>query len=269
MEPSQTTSLAEYEKCGAKLRGKTGLCRQPAGFRTNHAGQGRCWLHGGMTPIKSGRYSGVVRREISELLVKLEEEENPLNIEPELNIVRALLIDFINRYEENRDAVLAWYASWNGRPVKPEEIRSIKETLAEYEGKLRESGEWDEDPVLEVVTNCQIAQHQIEALELTHTSRPREVLDIADAYKMAAEATKIVERIEKIRARNAVSREDFVRIMTELGRTAETALAPAKLRSILFLAGIDVSETPEVVMIKAADDLRNTLSDLWMTIRVV
>lgn len=38
----------EHDVCGAKTRKKT-LCKNPAGFRTPHFGQGRCYLHGGLS----------------------------------------------------------------------------------------------------------------------------------------------------------------------------------------------------------------------------
>jgi len=51
------------DKCSAKVRNfpddwdtfdddgeKVGYCANPAGFRTDHSGEGRCYLHGGCTP---------------------------------------------------------------------------------------------------------------------------------------------------------------------------------------------------------------------------
>lgn len=35
--------------CGARTR-NGGRCKQPAGSRTKHRGEGRCWLHGGRSP---------------------------------------------------------------------------------------------------------------------------------------------------------------------------------------------------------------------------
>jgi hypothetical protein len=211
----------------------------------------------------------VARREIQELLRELEQDPNPLNIEPDLLMVRALLADFLNRYEENRDAVLAWYASWNGRPWSHEDMTHLKSVMDMYEGRMREDGTWEDDEggSMERMALEQ-AQRFLANLREAQQTRPREVLDIADAYRMASEATKIVERIEKIRSRGAISREDFARVMTELGRTIEAGLSPAKIRVALAKAGVDPLPE-EAVMVTLADDLRNTLVDLLMTIRVV
>lgn len=266
MTPS-TALEPSSPQCGAQLRGKPGtFCRQPSGHRTNHPGEGRCWLHGGLTPVRHGRYSSVVRREIQELIRELEADPDPLNILPELLMVRALLADYLNRYEENRDAVLAWYASWNGRPWKVEDLTLIREVLAEYEGRMRQDGSWEEESMERA--QLERAQRMMSDMSEAYQTRPREVLDIADAYRMASEATKIVERIEKIRARGAVSREDFARVMTEMGRTIEAALSPAKVRMALGNAGVEPLPKEEV-MVALADDLRNSLIDLLMTIRVV
>jgi hypothetical protein len=85
---------------------------------------------------------------------------------------------------------------------------------------------------------------------------------------MAVEASKMVERIEKIRARNAVSQQDFARVMMEIARMSESALSPSKLRAALQSAGILTAEMTEDQVIKAADELRNSFADGWMSIQI-
>lgn len=46
--------------CGAKRRGQDASCRRPSGWGTDHAGWGRCKLHGGSTP--SGRSAAVTEQ---------------------------------------------------------------------------------------------------------------------------------------------------------------------------------------------------------------
>ena len=65
------------------------------------------------------------------------------------------------------------------------------------------------------------------------TAKPTQVLDIADAYKMVSEITKIVERIEKIKASNAISRPELMRVLTEMSRVVESFVRePATLEEI-------------------------------------
>lgn len=65
------------------------------------------------------------------------------------------------------------------------------------------------------------------------TAKPTQVLDIADAYKMVSEITKIVERIEKIKASNAISRPELMRVLTEMSRVVSSLVDdPATLKGI-------------------------------------
>lgn len=67
-------------KCGSKLP-KTNpprYCTQPAGSRTDHSGNGRCWKHGGNNPsghahynLKHGRDSIVLQRIIPQRFAKI------------------------------------------------------------------------------------------------------------------------------------------------------------------------------------------------------
>lgn len=55
--------------CGARKHTGPGTCRQPAGWGTTHDGVGRCKLHGGATPIKTGRYSTFRRETLFDLML--------------------------------------------------------------------------------------------------------------------------------------------------------------------------------------------------------
>lgn len=172
----QKSDTPQGRKCGAKNR-SGGTCLQPAGWGTDHAGMGRCRFHGGATPVKHGRYSTVKRDAIRELIERHEDDPDPLNILPELAAARALFQDYVERYDEWRDALVAWHESFT------------------------EDGEG--------------------------TGKPRQVLDVADAYRIVSEVTKIAERIERIRSADAISRADLYRVMGEMGRVVETVVGDA------------------------------------------
>jgi len=112
-------------KCGAKTR-DGGTCGQPAGWGTDHPGEGRCKFHGGATPVKHGRYSDIERDRISDLLQKFEDDEDPLDILSEIAAARALLQDFIERYDQYREALIAWY---KGQDQSPKQILDISEAI--------------------------------------------------------------------------------------------------------------------------------------------
>lgn len=141
--------------------------------------------------MKHGRYSSVSRERIRELITTFEADADPLNILPELAAARALFTDYVERYDEWRDALVAWHES--------------------YESEER-------------------------------VSKPRQVLDIADAYRIVSEVTKIAKRVEDIRAQNAISRADFYRVMTEMGRVVD--------------------------LVVEDEDVRQRIHDSWMEIRL-
>mgnify|MGYP000890590468 CR=1 FL=1 len=105
-----------HVKCGAKLKSGKGLCSKGAGWRTNHPGQGKCYFHGGATPIKSGMYSGIQRPELREKIDKFAKQEDPYNLEPELALLRAIVEDLVERWDKiygPDGALLAWHESFN------------------------------------------------------------------------------------------------------------------------------------------------------------
>lgn len=82
-------------KCGSKRKKGRGPCTQPAGWGTTHPGEGRCKLHGGLQPgdlrLKHGLYSTVKTTSVRELYREHAKNPDPLNLEPELAMSRALL----------------------------------------------------------------------------------------------------------------------------------------------------------------------------------
>lgn len=85
--------------CGAKTRSGT-ECRRPAGWGTEHVGEGRCKLHGGNAgrPIIHGRYSKHLPAQIR---AKVETDtSDPLDLLPELQVQRALFSEYLNRWQD-------------------------------------------------------------------------------------------------------------------------------------------------------------------------
>lgn len=170
---STLPTIPPTETCNGILRNGLRHCRLRAGFRTDHVGEGRCSKHGGCTVVKHGRYSKMKHVALRELVEQFADDPAPLDILPELAAARALFQDFIDRYQQWRDALVAWHQSYA-------------------------TGDAAE--------------------------KPRLVLDISDAYRLLSEATKIVERIEKIRSADAISRPELNRVMSEMGRVVETVV---------------------------------------------
>lgn len=141
-------------RCGAKKKQGTGYCARSAGYNTDHLGEGKCHLHGGATPIKHGRYSKVKRKDLREIVAELEQDPDPLDLTPDLHMMRALWRSLVDKKKA--------------------------------------------DPM--------------------------------DAARLLAEATKIVERMERIRNANAISHRDLNRVMHEMGRVVEAFVADEATR---------------------------------------
>ena len=89
-------------KCGAKTK-SGGTCQNVAGYKTDHVGEGRCYLHGGRMPIKHGRYSQVKGR-LGDKIAEHSNNPNPLDLLPELATLRALFEKWITERGEEGNA---------------------------------------------------------------------------------------------------------------------------------------------------------------------
>lgn len=185
--------------CGATTRAGT-PCAHAAGERTDHPGQGRCWLHGGATPIRHGRYSKIRRTRLGELIAHHEDDPNPLDMLPELAAARALFQDFVERYEENRAALIAWHESYRASavPLAAEKVLALRAVLAEYE----ELGQGGDGLTETQLADLALARSCVDRLAAGAevAGKPTRVLDLSDAYRIVSEITKIVERLEQKRA---------------------------------------------------------------------
>lgn len=132
--------------CGARLKSNpNGNCSKVAGWRTDHPGQGRCYLHGGATPIKHGRYSSVQRADFRERIAKFEADPDPLNLAPEAALLRAFVEDFVDRWGAiygPDGALLAWHDSFKSgnEESKPKQLPdfSALTALVDRVGKMVE-----------------------------------------------------------------------------------------------------------------------------------
>jgi len=81
--------------CGAKTR-NGGTCQHEAGWATDHVGEGRCKLHGGInkSSIKTGRYAKAAHGRLGKKIREHLNDPNPLDLTSELAILRAR-VDFI------------------------------------------------------------------------------------------------------------------------------------------------------------------------------
>lgn len=116
-------SRKPHAACGARLKNGPGTCTKAAGWRTDHPGEGRCYLHGGATPPKThGRYSQIQRAGLRERIERFEADPDPLNLGAEIALLRAFLEDLIERWDAiygPDGALLAWHESFHTGKGEP------------------------------------------------------------------------------------------------------------------------------------------------------
>lgn len=184
-------ALVDVGKCGAKLRGgRPGHCKRGAGDQTSHVGTGRCKYHGGADgsgrPPTHGRYSKakIKSERLQELIDQFSDDEDPLNLLPEIALLRALIFDYIERYEEYAPALIAWHASFS------KEYRAAERTAIENE----------QDPP-----------------DPAGYGKPAQVADVLSVGQFITSLGSLVERIEKRREKGAISMVTMIGILEAHG----------------------------------------------------
>jgi hypothetical protein len=212
-------------KCGATNRhGKA--CQHPAGWGTNHPGEGRCKNHGGSTQIAHGRYSSINRPRIRDLLERHQADPDPLNLLPELALLRALIGDFIERYDAQTEALIAWHASFG--PAFDEQVKKWREELAQWVEECESQGyESASDP----------PKPPDPALFL---SKPRQVVDILTVGQFIGQIGTLADRIHKLRSEGSITLATLDRTLEQLGaevvNAAQEVIRDTATRSALLTA---------------------------------
>lgn len=131
-------SVPPTTTCNARRRNGQ-LCKNPAGARTSHLGVGRCRRHNGdsMRFLKHGRYAQVKHARIREILNDLVSVESQvMDLVPEMNLLRAMTIDHLNRFDEFQEALMAWYADPESN-TRPRKIMDISDAASLIEATSR------------------------------------------------------------------------------------------------------------------------------------
>lgn len=126
--------------CNAKTKQRGLPCRQPAGYKTDHPGQGRCFVHGGRANrvvTKHGRYSQIKHHRVSEIMDRMAQvEQNVMDLIPEAQLLRAVVIDFIENYDQFAEALMAWYADPENH-LRPRKLMDVTDCVGIVESISR------------------------------------------------------------------------------------------------------------------------------------
>jgi hypothetical protein len=128
-----------YCRAWNSKEGRKKYCRARAGARTDHVGVGRCYHHSGTKQSTSGRYSTLTNARVAPLVAAFMADPAPTDLAPEVALLRALVHDFVERYNEIVDALDAWnhLRNPNERPQRVPELSDVAALVAEV-GKMVE-----------------------------------------------------------------------------------------------------------------------------------
>lgn len=128
-------------ECGGKTN-SGGKCKRPAGWGTDHAGEGKCKLHGGASlrgadhpNFKHGLYTPHTPKKI-QAKVDTFLNADPFDLTHELALLRGLLSEFLSRFEfSNIDSgsILTMSSIVN-------DIRRLVDTIAKNQKRQRVNG---------------------------------------------------------------------------------------------------------------------------------
>ncbi|BDI33482.1 hypothetical protein CCAX7_55330 [Capsulimonas corticalis] len=78
-------------------------------------------------PSSGGRYRALQSERLKELAARHAGDLEPLDLLPELALLRALLTDYVERYDRFSAALIAWHESFGNpeRPAKPVKILDV------------------------------------------------------------------------------------------------------------------------------------------------
>jgi hypothetical protein len=209
--------------CGAKCRSKSGTCRFPAGWGTDHVGYGYCRKHLGNAP-KYRQHAArlqaeelardipyeelIAHTDLSDLVRELKSRSDISDISEELAMARAVTLDFINRSREMEAALLRWHAS-HGRPYKA----AMKEYAQELED-ARASESWDR--------YAQLVEALPDPLDYA-AGKPPKVPDMAEAVGMLRNVVAIADQVLARRDAGSIPVEDVVSALVEVVGVTERA----------------------------------------------
>ncbi len=106
-------------------------------------------------------------------------------------------------------------------PIKSGRYSTVKRKTVRELAKVFES---DPDPLNllpELAQARALYQEYIDRCELPLTDKNRATWNPQNAAALLGEISRAAKRIEDVRAQNAISRRDFYRVMTEMGRIVD------------------------------------------------
>lgn len=201
---------ADTPRCGSLLRDGSGdTCKLPAGYQTDHYGRAACYLHGGNNDLGNrvsvhDRYKSITTPRIKEYLKHFEQVEDPTNLEPELALLRSLLVDFVNRYDLFTDALLSWNNSFTPRFAPA--FRQYETERAFWQEKYEEWVQAYGESLEDLPPNCPVpSMPPAPPKPVDFSGKPTQVADVLSTAKYISSIGDLVTKINKSREEGTIT----------------------------------------------------------------
>jgi hypothetical protein len=147
----------DYRVCGARKKNGEGDCRRPAGWGTDHAGEGPCKLHGGSTPtVARGAHLRLVERQARELFGKAVPDARPVeNPLAEYALFAGRVMAWLDLCDSLLDEVRA-VESHRDSPEVGARIALYERAVAQANTTLRDYARLNIDARLSAITESQV-----------------------------------------------------------------------------------------------------------------
>lgn len=134
--PKGKVKFDPAKHCGAKTRTTENgdPCTKGLGFGTPHPGEGRCRFHGGLSLVIHGRYSKIRANDrLRAVMVELQDEDNPLDLIPDLLLLRARLTVYMEEEQRWSLRLADWHDSYSAGTKA--EMDVLRRVLASGDGE--------------------------------------------------------------------------------------------------------------------------------------
>lgn len=191
-KPARTRVYNHEIHCGKETTIDGLPCTNGKGHGTQHVGKGACKYHGGSASDGykiRGLYTGVESPSLANALERVRlSGTDPLDLAPEVEALRAIVIDFIERRDEYVESLIAFKQSFNA-------------------GITTALGSSNELSALKAVQEIK------EAINM----RPIETIDISAASTIIDRVGRMAERIHKMRTTNTITMDQIKKLLDNMG----------------------------------------------------
>ncbi len=193
-KPPRTRVYDPAKHCGRATTTDGLPCTNTKGFHTPHPGEGLCKYHGGTAEghIKHGLYAKIKSPSLLDALARVREANvDPTDLTPEVEALRAIVLDFIERRDDYVEALIDFKLSF-----------SQGVTMAINADRTH-------DPML-MAQACS-------AIASAVNERPTEVVDISGASAIIDRVGKMSERIHKIKTSQTITLDQIKKLLDNMG----------------------------------------------------